>query len=120
MDIESERKAFEERRRSKVEKIFAPDVKSRKEVRKALNSNVYFIIIGLVSILTIFIPPLFMGCLSSDIGLAFPKNLEGWILWIIMNGSTAAANISLYEYVHFIPSFVDGHLGCLYLGGCYE
>lgn len=95
MDIESERKEFEERRRSKVEKIFAPDVKSRKEVRKALNSNVYFIIIGLVSMLTIFIPPLFMGCLSSDIGLAFPKNLEGWILWIIMNGSTAAANISL-------------------------
>lgn len=75
--------------------FLAPDVEVRKEVRRKLNDWAYFIIIGLISILTIFIPPLFMGCLSSDIGLAFPKTVEGWILWSIMNVSTAIANISL-------------------------
>lgn len=62
---------------SKLAKIIAPDVEARKEIRKTLNDSAYFIIIGLISLLAVFIPPLFMGCLSSDIGLAFPKNLEG-------------------------------------------
>lgn len=80
---------------SKFKKLIAPDVEARKEIRKTLNDSAYFIIIGLISLLVIFIPPLFMGCLSSDIGLAFPKSTEGWILYIIMNASTAIANISL-------------------------
>ena len=62
---------------SKLKKIIAPDVEARKEIRRALNDSAYFIIIGLISMLSIFIPPLFMGCLSSDIGLAFPKTIEG-------------------------------------------
>ena len=83
------------REESKFKKLIAPDVEARKEIRKTLNDSAYFIIIGLISLLAVFIPPLFMGCLSSDIGLAFPKSLEGWILYIIMNVSTAIANISL-------------------------
>lgn len=78
-----------------LKKLVAPDVEARKEIRKTINDSAYFIIIGLISLLAVFIPPLFMGCLSSDIGLAFPKSLEGWILYIIMNASTAIANISL-------------------------
>lgn len=81
--------------KSKLERLVAPDVEARKEVRKVLNDSAYYIIIGLISMLSVFIPPLFMGCLSSDIGLAFPKNLEGWILYLVMNISTAIANISL-------------------------
>lgn len=80
---------------SKLKKLIAPDVEARKEIRKTINDSAYFIIIGLISLLAVFIPPLFMGCLSSDIGLAFPKSLEGWILYGIMNASTAIANISL-------------------------
>lgn len=97
MNIEEERKAFEEKRQKKniLERVVAPDVSARKEIRRKLNDSAYFIMIGLISMLTVFLPPLFMGCLSSDIGLAFPKNLEGWILWSIMNVSTAIANISL-------------------------
>lgn len=75
--------------------MLAPNVETRKEISKKLNDSAYFIIIGLISLLVVFIPPLFMGCLASDIGLAFPKTLEGWILWAIMNGSTAIANISI-------------------------
>lgn len=84
-----------EEERSKLEKLLAPDVDARKEIRKTLNDSAYYIIIGLISMLAIVIPPLFMGCLSSDIGLAFPKSVEGWILYAIMNISTAIANISL-------------------------
>ena len=75
--------------------VFAPDVDARKEIRVKINDYAYFAIIGLISLLVIFIPPLFMGCLSSDISIAFPKSVEGWILYGIMNGSTAIANICL-------------------------
>lgn len=81
--------------KSFIKDLVAPDVEARKEIRKTLNDSAYFIIIGLISMLAVFIPPLFMGCLSSDIGLAFPKTLEAWILYGILNGSTAIANISL-------------------------
>jgi len=80
---------------NKFKKLVTPNIEDRKEIRKTLNDSAYFIIIGLISMLTVFIPPLFMGCLSSDIGLAFPKTLEGWILYAILNSSTAIANISL-------------------------
>ena len=83
------------REKNVLKNLVAPDVEARKEIRKSINDSAYFIIIGLISMLAVFIPPLFMGCLSSDIGLAFPKTLEGWILYIILNGSTAIANISL-------------------------
>ena len=95
MTVEEERKAFEEKKKSKLERVVAPDVSQRREIRRRLDDSAYFIIIGLISLLAVFLPPLFMGCLSSDIGLAFPKNLEGWILWSVMNASTAIANISL-------------------------
>lgn len=84
-----------ENEESKLKKLFTPDVEDRKEIRKSLNDAAYYIIIGLISLLSVFIPPLFMGCLSSDIGLAFPKNAAGWVLWCVLNISTAIANICL-------------------------
>lgn len=78
-----------------IKKLVTPNVDDRKEIRVKLNDAAYFIIIGLISMLAVFIPPLFMGCLSSDIGLAFPKNTAGWILWCVLNISTAVANICL-------------------------
>ena len=84
-----------EKEKNFIKDLITPNVEARKEIRKTLNDSAYFIIIGLISMLAVFIPPLFMGCLSSDIGLAFPKTLEGWILYGVLNGSTAIANISL-------------------------
>ena len=75
--------------------LVAPDVEQRKIIRVKINDYAYFAIIGLISMLSVFIPPLFMGCLQSDIGLAFPKSMAGWILWFIMNGSVAIANVCL-------------------------
>ena len=78
-----------------VKKLVTPNVEDRKEIRIKINDAAYYVIIGLISLLTVFIPPLFMGCLSSDIGLAFPKNAAGWILWSVLNISTAIANICI-------------------------
>ena len=78
-----------------VKKLVTPNVDDRKEIRTKFNDAAYFIIIGLISMLSVVLPPLFMGCLSSDIGLAFPKNAAGWILWSILNISTAIANIMI-------------------------
>ena len=79
-----------------LKNLIAPSVESRKEIRTTLNDYAYYIIIFLVSLLVIFVPPLFAGCLQGDIGLAFPKTMEAWILWGVLNGATAIANISLF------------------------
>lgn len=78
-----------------IKSVIAPSMERRREVFNRVNDSAYYVIIVLVSLLAIVIPPLFMGCLSSDIGLAFPTTREGWILWGVMNGSTAIANISI-------------------------
>lgn len=78
-----------------IKKLITPNVEDRKEIRTKINDGAYYFIIGLISLLTIVLPPLFMGCLSSDIGLAFPKNAAGWILWSILNIGTAVANICI-------------------------
>ena len=81
--------------RNVFEKLVAPDVSLRKEIYTKINDSAYYVIVILISLLSVFIPPLFMGCLYSDIGMAFPKNLEGWILWGILNGAISVANISI-------------------------
>ena len=74
---------------------FVFDLETRIKVQQALSKYVYFILIGVVSLICIIIPPLFYGCLSSDIGIAFPKTTEGWILWSIMNVGMSIANICI-------------------------
>lgn len=71
------------------------DLETRIKIQQGVKQNIYFLLVGLVSLICIVIPPLFCGCLSSDIGLAFPKTLEGWILWSIMNVGMAIGNISI-------------------------
>lgn len=93
MDIEKERKDYEER--NKLKKLVAPDVSTRKETRTKINDTAYFVVIVIVSLLVLFLPPLFTGCLKGDISFAFPKTIEGWILWTICSVSTAVANISI-------------------------
>lgn len=95
-NIENERQAYNESKaKSAIKSVIAPDVDKRKKIREGLNNSACYIIIGLVSLLAIVIPPLINGCLNSDIALSFPQNLEGWILWGLLNGGMAAGNISL-------------------------
>lgn len=95
-NIEKERAAYNESKALKTFKaIVSPDVNKRTQVRQTINDNAYIVIIALVSLLAIIIPPLVNGCLSGDISMNFPKSVEGWILWGLLNGGTAIGNISL-------------------------
>lgn len=80
----------------KIKKVIAPDFDTRLETKQKLSTNAYYIMILLVSVLAIFIPPLLMGSVKGDVSIAFPKTLEGWILWLILNISSAVANICIF------------------------
>lgn len=95
-NIEQERKIYNDNKVAKALKgVVAPDVTKRKQVRQVINDSAYIVIISLVSLLAIIIPPLVNGCLSSDISMNFPKSVEGWVLWSLLNGGTAIGNVSL-------------------------
>ena len=91
--VETERAKFNAA--AAVKKILAPDVESRRSVREGINNYAYVAIICIISLISIVVPPLINGCLSGDISLAFPHTVEGWILWVLLNGGMAVCNISL-------------------------
>ena len=75
--------------------FIAPSVDARAKMRTRINDYAYYAIIVIVSSLVTFIPPLLIGSLHGDVGLFFPKTVEGWVLWGIINGSTAIGNVSI-------------------------
>lgn len=81
--------------KNKIEEFFAPSVETRKRIKKAVNDYAYYFIIALISMIVMFVPPLCAGCLQGEVGLFFPKTLEGWILWGLVNGASAIGNVSL-------------------------
>lgn len=81
--------------KNKVEELFVPSVETRKRIKKAVNDYAYYFIIAIVSMIVMFVPPLCAGCLQGEVGLFFPKTLEGWILWGLVNGASAIGNVSL-------------------------
>lgn len=75
--------------------IIAPSVDARVKVRTKINDYAYYAIIVIVTMLVMFIPPLLIGSVRGDIGMLFPKDVTGWVLWGIINGSTAIGNMSI-------------------------
>ena len=78
-----------------VRKALAPDMKTREKIKAAVENYAIYMIIVLVTALVVVIPPLVSGCLYGDVGMFFPKDAEGWILWGITNGGTSIGNVSL-------------------------
>lgn len=76
--------------------IIAPDFQTRKQRIQKLKDVSIYLIIGIISILVVFLVPLLTGCLKGDIGINFPNTLEGWILYCSINGGTTAGNIALF------------------------
>ena len=70
-------------------------VDERVRIRTAVNDYAYYVIIVIVTMIVMFIPPLLIGCLHGDAGLFFPTTVAGWILWGVINGSTAIGNVSV-------------------------
>ena len=78
-----------------IRKAIAPDMKTREKIKAAIENYAIYMIIVLVTALVVVIPPLVSGCLYGDVGMFFPKDVEGWILWGITNGGTSIGNVSL-------------------------
>lgn len=78
-----------------IRKAIAPDMKTREKIKAAIENYAIYMIIVLVTALVVVIPPLVSGCLYGDVGMFFPKDVEGWVLWGITNGGTSIGNVSL-------------------------
>lgn len=79
----------------KLKDFIAPSVDNRIKVRSTINDYAYYAIIVIISMLVMFVPPLLIGSLHGDIGLFFPTTVAGWVLWGLINGSTAIGNVSI-------------------------
>ena len=79
----------------KIREALAPSIGTREKFKAAIAQYSIYMIIVLVTSLVVFVPPLVNGCLYGDVGLFFPKNAEGWVLWGITNGGASLGNVSL-------------------------
>lgn len=78
-----------------MKKILVVDYDARVKAKEVVNQYAYYLMIAIISILATFIPPLLLGAIGGEISLNFPSTVDGWVLWVMINGSTALANISL-------------------------
>ena len=76
--------------------FLAPDHETRHKRMQIFKDISLYLVIGLISIIIVFIVPLLSGCLKGDIGMNFPDTLEGWILYWSIQAGTVAGNISLF------------------------
>lgn len=87
-----------EKIKEELKKAIAPDVDTRKELRKSINDSAYYVMILLVSLLVVFIPPIVIGGVTGDFATAFPKTPTAWFVWIVLNVSTAIGNMSILVF----------------------
>lgn len=79
-----------------IRNLIAPDVDTKKARHDKFVEVSRYLIIGIISIILLFLVPLLTGCLKGDIGLEFPKTTEGWIIYIIIKVATAAASVAIF------------------------
>ena len=89
---------MENETKEKIKRTIAPDVETRKEVRKTINDSAYYVMILLVSLLVVFIPPIILGGLTGDFATQFPKTPLAWAVWTVLNVSTAIGNMSILVF----------------------
>lgn len=81
---------------SKIKKFLAPDLNKQREIKNTFKEISYYLIIGLISIIIVFVIPLVSGALYGDFGMYFPKTTEGWILYWCIRGGSAGGNVALF------------------------
>lgn len=64
-------------------------------IKAWLNQYLYYIIIGILSLLMLF----FLPMLGSTVGLAWvlPNTVVGWVIWVITNVSGAVLNVLMFH-----------------------
>ena len=84
------------KKENKLKKILAPDLETQKELRTTFRDISYFLIIGIISIIVVFIIPLISGAVYGDIGMYFPKTTEGWIVYWCIRGGSVVGNVAVF------------------------
>ena len=84
------------KKENKLRKILAPDLEKQKELRTTFRDISYFLIIGIISIIVVFIIPLISGAVYGDIGMYFPKTTEGWIVYWCIRGGSVVGNVAVF------------------------
>lgn len=75
-----------------------PSYETRSEFMDQVKNIAYYIMIGLVSLLMMFVVPLFAGSLAGDYKLYFPETVEAWIIYIIMRTANCIGNIAMFIF----------------------
>ena len=97
MNIEQERKAFEQKKLNKVKSLIAPSRDVRKQRLEAFKTYVYYGIIGVILLLTtVLVPFLAGGITEQDFGYYIPKSNGGWIVFWAIRIFTVIGNITVY------------------------
>lgn len=98
MDIEQERKQYEEKKIArKLKDAIAPSVEQRRKRVDSFKSIAYYLVIGFVLIIVTFIVPLLSGGITmGDFGYNLPKTKEAWIVFWAVNIGTVFGNLCLF------------------------
>ena len=81
---------------SKIKNLVAPDAERRRATQEKLKEISCYLLIGIISIITIFVVPLLSGSIQGDFKMCFPKTAEGWIVYWAISGGSALGNISIF------------------------
>lgn len=98
MNIEEERKQYEERKLAKkLKDVIAPTRELRKKRVDAFKSVAYYMVIGIILLLvTVLIPFLAGGINAQDFNYYIPKTVGGWIIFWAIRLGTVVGNITVY------------------------
>lgn len=65
------------------------------EIKSKLNAWAYYIIVAVVSTIAILVPPICAGGIQGDVGIYFPSDEAGWLLWGISNACVIVVNLCI-------------------------
>lgn len=82
----------------KIKELIGPSYEQRNLFLEGLQNISYYIMIVLLSILMLFVVPLFSGCLYGDYMIYFPTTPEAWTIYIIMRASNAIGNVAMLVF----------------------
>lgn len=81
-----------------IKDLLVTNVEDRVARKEALNQYAYYVMIAIIAVLATFVPPLIIGGIKGDFGLAFPSTVSGWIVWAITQAASITANISILVF----------------------
>lgn len=70
-------------------------ISNMEELKSRLSAWAYYIVIAIVSAIAILVPPICAGGIQGDVGIYFPSDEAGWLLWGISNGAVVVVNLSI-------------------------